>query len=38
MKFASDQKELHGKIIDVISENKIKLLVNDKEIVFRSGD
>ena len=38
MKFASDQKELHGKIIDVISENKIKLLVNDKEIVFNSGD
>ena len=38
MKFASDQKELHGKIIDVISENKIKLLVNDKEIVFSSGD
>jgi len=29
---------LHGKIIDVISENKIKLLVNDKEIVFSSGD
>ena len=38
MKFANDQKELHGKIIDVISENKIKLLVNDKEIVFSSGD
>ena len=38
MKFANDQKELHGKIIDVISENKIKLLVNDKEIVFGSGD
>ena len=38
IKFASDQKELHGKIIDVISENKIKLLVNDKEIVFNSGD
>jgi len=38
IKFASDQKELHGKIIDVISENKIKLLVNDKEIVFSSGD
>ena len=38
IKFVSDQKELHGKIIDVISENKIKLLVNDKEIVFSSGD
>ena len=38
MKFASDQKELHGKIIDVISENKIKLLVNEKELVFSSGD
>lgn len=38
VKFVSDQKELHGKIIDVISENKIKLLVNDKEIVFSSGD
>ena len=38
IKFASDQKEFHGKIIDIISENKIKLLVNDKEIVFNSGD
>ena len=38
IKFVSDQKELHGKIIDVISENKLKLLVNDKEIVFSSGD
>ena len=38
IKFTSDQKELHGKIIDVISENKIKLLVNGKEIVFNSGD
>ena len=38
LKFASDQKEFNGKIIDIISENKIKLLVNDNEIVFNSGD
>ena len=38
LKFESDQKEFNGKIIDIISENKIKLLVNDNEIVFNSGD
>ena len=38
LKFEGDQKEFKGKIIDIISENKIKLLVNDNEIVFDSGD
>ena len=38
IKFISDKNEFEGKIIDIISENKIKLRVNEKEIVFKGGD
>ena len=38
LNFLKNDDEFEARIIDVVSDNKIKLLVNNKKIVFDSRD
>ena len=38
LKFLKNDEEIEARIIDVVSDNKIKLLVNNKKVVFNSRD